>query len=267
MLQVYPHIHMAIVLDLDLDFFVWPTVRGPVEGRPPDEEHTCATPDQVRSFLEDQCNLSRDRRVPGCFCRKHDEAFDVWKRWGAEKTLELPFEVAHVDAHSDLSFGDASWSYVLETVLSLPPGERSNPERGYNRLNEGSYLTFAIANRWISRLIFVAPVSRWAKFSRKPPGTVRGLPSDLNVFLFKNSSLRSGAIQLRQINRDLCVKLMSGEPFTPLSIEREVPFSSVPAPEFSVSGITKIVLAHSEEYCPPKSDVLIDVVREYLFDS
>jgi hypothetical protein len=120
---------MAIVLDLDLDFFVWPTVRGPVEGRPPDEEHTCATPDQVRSFLEDQCNLSRDRRVPGCFYRKHDEAFDVWKRWGAEKTLELPFEVAHVDAHSDLSFGDASWSYVLETVLSLPPGERSNPER------------------------------------------------------------------------------------------------------------------------------------------
>ena len=33
------------------------------------------------------------------------------------------------------------------------------------------------------------------------------------------------------------------------------------------TGITNIVLAHSEEYCPPKSDALIDVVREYFFDS
>src|SRR6266851_1477060 len=51
---------MLTVLDLDLDFFVWPVVRGPVEGRPSDSDLACASPEQVRLFLEEQCGLSRE---------------------------------------------------------------------------------------------------------------------------------------------------------------------------------------------------------------
>ncbi len=128
---------MSVILDLDLDFFVWPVVRGEVEGRPPASEHSCATPVQVRLFLEQRCGLSLENPIPGRFCETHDEAFDVWKMGIADQTLAHPFEVAHVDGHSDLSFGDPSWSYIMKTVLALPPDQRADPERGYGGLNAG----------------------------------------------------------------------------------------------------------------------------------
>jgi hypothetical protein len=259
---------MAKVLDLDLDFFCWPAVRGPVDGRPSNVEHNCATEEQVRSFLENQCGLSRDHKLPGHFCETHDGAYDAWKQWLTHGAIHAEFEVHHIDAHSDLSFGDASWAYILTEHLGLPVEERSNPERAVHRLNEGTYLTFAIANRWISRLSYVYPVCPWYEYDDRRAEHFSGRPSDLNRFLFKDQDFESGFIELLQLTKDDKDKVMFGrQPISPLSIEPAVPIEMIPANEFSALGYTHIILAHSEEYCPEMADTLVPIIRDYFYES
>jgi len=259
---------MAKVLDLDLDFFSWPIVRGPVDGRPSDDEYKCASPNKVRLFLESQCGLSRERKILGHFCSTHDGAFDAWKRWIAERTLEAGFEVDHVDAHSDLSFGDASWYYILTEFLNLPLASRSEPERGVHRLNEGTYLTFAIANRWITSLSYVYPVPPNEEATDQPDETDDGYPSDLNRMLFRNQEFDLGLIELQQVTTADADQMMCGSAANhPISIEPAVPIRFVPGKQFSGSEYTHMILAHSAEYCPPATDELISVIQEYFAEA
>jgi len=258
---------MAKVLDIDLDFFSWPAIRGPVEGRPPDDEYVCATTEQVRDFLENQCGLSPHNKLPGHFCERHDGAFDAWKQWLSNSIIEAGFEVRHIDAHSDVSYGDASWAYILTEHLALPLEHRGTPERGVDRLNEGSYLTFAIANRWISRLTYVSPVCPWNEYDQRRTERFDGRPGDLNIFLFKNQDFESGFIELLHLTKEDKGKLMHGAaPVSPISVEPSVPIEMIPANEFSSTGYTHMILAHSEEYCPETADTLIPVIHDYFYE-
>lgn len=259
---------MSKVLDLDLDFFVYPVVRGPVKARPLHIDHPCASADQVRGYLERQCGLSRTDKVPGRFCKKHDGAFYAWKKWLAKGTLDNPFEVAHLDGHSDLSFGDNSWAYVLKTTLALPSDQRSRPPRKIDCMNEGSYLTFAIANRWVQRLSYVYPVCPWSDYERRRNEAFREFPPDLgSCVLFKGQNPVSGAIQLRHLDERGCRNAVSGGTVTPIAVEPEVPITLASANSFSHNGFTHMILAHSEKYCPPEADNLIPVIREYFYDA
>lgn len=259
---------MPKVLDLDLDFFVWPIIRGPVKKRPAYSNNPCASEDQVRAYLEQQCGLSTTNKLPGRFCKKHDGAFYAWKKWIAKGSLSKPFEVAHLDGHSDLSFGDASWAYVLETTLALLPDQRSTPPRKIHRLNEGTYLTFAIANRWIERLAYVYPPCLWSEYESRRAEEFRGFPSDLNVALFKNGKRESGAIQLRHLNSsDINRVTLGGQPVSPIAFEPEVPITMMPGNHFAQTGFTHMILAHSEKYCPPEADKLIPVIQEYFYNA
>jgi hypothetical protein len=76
---------------------------------------------------------------------------------------------------------------------------RDSPERDVDRLNEGSYLTFAIANRWISRLSYVYPVCPWYEYSERRAERFEGRPSDLHEFLCRNKDFKSGFIELIHI--------------------------------------------------------------------
>ena len=106
------------ILDLDLDFFVRPVHNWmPSEERLSESEYTCASPDEVEAFLEQQCGLSKTDRIPGRLCEEHVEAFDTWSEWIAAGTLTTPFEVVHVDAHADMGLGDSSYIYLLDELL------------------------------------------------------------------------------------------------------------------------------------------------------
>ncbi|QHN03422.1 hypothetical protein FTO74_08635 [Granulicella sp. WH15] len=258
---------MHKVLDLDLDFFSWPIVRGPVDGRPSDAEHKCVSPEVVRTFLESQSGLSREQKIPGHFCQTHDGAFNAWRKWRTEGTLSQSFEVDHVDAHSDLSYGDASWHYILTQFLELPVDERSDPERGVHRLNEGTYLTFAIANRWISSLSYVYPTFQDQDSGNAKGGRDDGYPPDLNRLLFRNQEFDPGFIELRHLSKSDADNMMFGQRVGhPISIEPAVPIRFIPGDKFSGSHYSHIILAHSAEYCPPAADELISVIREYFVE-
>jgi len=147
---------MHTVLDIDLDFFVWPPYTGPLNHeRLPDSECThLSSEDDVRCFLEERCHPGREAPIPGQRFTQHEDAFRVWRRWLLEKKLSSPFRVIHVDAHADLGAGMNLSCYYIETeLLALPLESRSQPRFAVdNGLNSSNYLLGAIANRWIDHL-------------------------------------------------------------------------------------------------------------------
>lgn len=150
---------MDTVLDLDLDFFVWPIaiMRGGKKRLGDDEVTRLATRDEVRTFLEQRCHLNRMVRLPGQEVVEHRDAFRTWRRWLAEGRLTAPFRVIHVDAHADLGLGDAGWLYLTTELLARPVRKRSRPRFGRTGVTSGNYLAFAVANRWIQGLTYAYP--------------------------------------------------------------------------------------------------------------
>ena len=91
------------VLDIDMDFFLSRTCPFAPEGCRPDD--ACAEPwseEKVRAYLENNLALSHARRIPGRTGVTHDEAALYWRELAREGRLAVPFEITHVDAHSDL---------------------------------------------------------------------------------------------------------------------------------------------------------------------
>ena len=63
---------------------------------------------RIRSFLENNLGLSKDRRIEGRIVCGHNEAWFFWEELLADGKLSDPFEVVHVDSHADLGLGCAS---------------------------------------------------------------------------------------------------------------------------------------------------------------
>ena len=119
------------VLDLDMDFFLTDACPlAPLGERPPED---CAEPysnEQVIRFLETQCGLSRAHPVPGMIFDTHDKALDFWLAQMEAGKLQPPFDVVHVDTHSDLAFGPPGTDFVLKAVLTRNPRARATLRAG-----------------------------------------------------------------------------------------------------------------------------------------
>lgn len=252
---------MDIVLDLDLDFFVWPIANWPDgSGRLPDSEcELLASDTEVRQFLEKNCHLARCAKISGQEFVEHEEAFCVWRRWLREGKLTASFDVIHVDAHADLGLGDSGWTYLVEEVLALPVAQRDKPQFGTNAINSSNYLTFAIANHWIRDLTYVFPTDR-SSSSR-----AEAKPNDLMRMHFRNCDPDTGLIELKQYRREdrSCVASSSSH-VTPLHSEPPVPFHLKADVNFKVSGVTHVVVAQSPKFTPISADRLLPIIREYF---
>jgi hypothetical protein len=149
---------MHTVLDLDLDFFGWPTLHDREhEERPIDDDFKhLADETDVRNFLERQCHLSTAAKLPGRQFVEHVDAFVTWREWIQLGKLSAPFAVVHIDGHADLGAGLGTYlvkRYIETKLLALPLEQRAYPwfdER--EGVNSADYLVAAVANRWISRL-------------------------------------------------------------------------------------------------------------------
>jgi hypothetical protein len=146
------------ILDVDLDFFLSePPFFGEVDGpRLDDEWYKPWSLSEIRNFLERQCGLSNKRPLLGKFVTHHDEVFFDLRAKIDQKRITPGFEVVHVDAHADLGFDDFSWKYIMTDLLGKSLSERKYPKQtGRCGLNCGNYLAFAIACRWIGKLVYV----------------------------------------------------------------------------------------------------------------
>lgn len=230
------------VLDLDLDFFLSDCCPLAAPGERPDE--TCANawaPEAVRAYLEDHCGLSLQQPVPGRIFETHDGALDFWQEMLSQGRLRAPFEVVHVDAHSDLAIGRPGPDFVLKAVLTRPVEKRPSIEayRTGRKLDEANYLLFALAFHWIDDLTLV----RMARSRPDIPSVIRSRGNDV-VFLTSD---------IARLMEDK----LGPEPLIPLHVYDD-------CETYHGGGFDFVTLAHSPRYAPRSADRLIDVIRPYL---
>lgn len=229
------------VLDLDMDFFLSQPCPLAEYGERPDE--SCAkaySDDEIRRFLEEQCGLSREHPVPGAIFDTHDKAADFWQARLCDGSLKEPFEVVHVDAHSDLAFGPPGTGYVLNVVLSRRPDLRATIDayREIVELDEANYLLFALAFRWISRLTYV-----------RNPKSHQDIPKHLLD--------ADGHIFLRSYVSSLMEGMNGREPVIPFEVYDDYHL-------FHQTGYDFVTMAQSPRYAPKSSDRIMNIVREYI---
>ena len=234
---------MQRVLDIDLDFFLEDCCPLAEPGQRPNlTEHEPWAAENVRTFLETRCLLSREHPIPGRIFETHDRALGYWKELMEEGKLEAPFHVTHVDAHSDLGIGYPGPGYVLYNVLSLPPKRRLELDRFYRekKLDEANYLLFALAARIVGSLENVR-----RPFSRE----------DVPRQILAEDGYH---IRLPQSFPDLFEKMNGPEPLMPYHEYKEDGSFSAAAPYDHIS------LAISPRYAPKEADELIPVFKEYM---
>ena len=230
------------VLDLDMDFFLTDACPlAPLGERPPE---SCARPygdEQVIAFLEEQCGLSRAHPVPGRIFDTHDKALDFWLAQMEAGKLQPPFDVVHVDTHSDLAFGPPGTDFVLKAVLTRNPRVRATlgAYREGKKLDEANYLLFALAMRRISSLDNVRnPRSR----------------ADIPQVLLD----ADGNIHLNSLTAQMFAAKNGAEPTVPFRVYDDYR-------DFHAAGEYDFVtLALSPRYAPKEADGLVEVVGEYI---
>lgn len=231
------------VLDLDMDFFLSGPCPLAAYGERPDETSAEAYSDEeVRRFLEEQCGLSKAHPVPGAIFETHDEALDFWHARLQDGSLKAPFEVVHVDTHSDLAFGPPGTGYVMNVVLSRREMQRTTIDayREITELDEANYLLFALAFRWISRLAYV-----------RNPKSYQDIPKHLLD--------ADGNIHLRSYVSALMEGLNGQEPVIPFDVYDDYRM-------FRQTGYDFVTMAQSPRYAPKSSDRIMDIVREYIVE-
>lgn len=229
------------VLDLDMDFFLTAPCPLAEPGKRPNE--TCAQPysdEEVIRFLEEQCGLSRSHPVPGAIFDTHDKALDFWQARLQDGSLAAPFEVVHVDTHSDLAFGPPGTGFVLNVVLSRLPDQRADigNYRKAVELDEANYLLFAIAMRWISGLAYV-----------RNPKSHQDVPRQLLD--------EQGNIHLRSFISAMMEGKNGKEPVIPFDVYDDYR-------QFSQKGYDFVTMAQSPRYSPASADRIMDIVRRYI---
>ena len=229
------------VLDLDMDFFLSDPCPLASLGERPDE--SCAevwSDEEVIRFLEEQCGLSRAHPVPGAIFDTHDKVLDFWAARLNEGKLSTPFEVVHVDTHSDLAFGPPGTNFVLNVVLSRMPEQRAaiDAYRKAVELDEANYLLFALAFRWIDRLAYV-----------RNPKSHQDIPRHLLD--------GEGNIHLCSFISRMMESRNGKEPVIPFDVYDDYR-------TFRQHGYDFVTMAQSPRYAPQSADRIIEIMRRYI---
>ena len=229
------------VLDLDMDFFLSGPCPLAALGERPDE--SCAevwSEEAVVRFLEEQCGLSADHPVPGAIFDTHDKALDFWAARLEDGSLTAPFEVVHVDTHSDLAFGPPGTNFVLNVVLSRLPDQRADKEayRKAVELDEANYLLYALAFRWVDRLSYV-----------RNPKSHQDIPRQLLT--------AQGDIHLRSFISQMMEGRNGKEPVIPFDVYDDYT-------KFRQHGYDFVTMAQSPRYAPASADKIMDILKRYI---
>ncbi len=234
------------VLDIDLDFFLADCCELALPGERPELlDHEPWSKDDVRRFLEHNCGLDKNKRLQGRIFETHDSALLFWEELIQKGKLTVPFDVTHVDAHSDLGIGRPGPAFVLNSVLPLEVEKRADIKRYYamRQLDEANYLLFALAFRWVRSLENVRN-----KKSRR----------DIPDFAFKDKE--SGIyshIKLSSFVSGLYEKQNGEEPVVQFRV-----FDNWE--EYSGGEFDCVSVAISPRYSPKESDELLPVFAEYI---
>lgn len=228
--------------------------------RPDSKYITPWTEEEVTTFLDKI--LYVPKKAPGRVVSSHHEVFDAWADAIQTGILQPPFFVCHVDAHSDLGMGFSSWTYLHSDFLELPLHKRSIPKRGNNALNFGSFMPFAIGNRWISEIDFVSseswqhdiPTFLLSDKTRELNLPNLKPPARLEIELMHVSANEMEECALN--NRFMQYRKPFGEPVVPFNLLS----AKTIIDRYRDTHWDLIYLAHSPGYVPQSADSLLDLI-------
>lgn len=242
---------MDRILDIDLDFFLNKVSEAREDEKRLKKKHYYPW-DKIalESFLENRCHLSKKNRIPGRIVNEHQKAFFFWRELFVNQKIRIPFELVHIDAHTDIGVADWGWVYITSELLHKPIEERIYPNDSIlTGINEANYLAFALACRWIKKLSFIIHPD-WE--------------NDLIEVYFKNFDIESGFLQLKKYDRNELLE-KGFEIENSLELEPEVPVEFIPLHEYKNSYPFNILtLSKSKNYTPKASDKLIKVIKGYI---
>lgn len=245
---------MDRILDIDLDFFLNKVSDSREDSKRLNKKNYFPwRKDRLKSFLENRCNLAMKPPIRGRIVKNHHQAFFFWKELIQSKIIEIPFELVHIDAHSDIGVADWGWIYITSELLHKPLKERMNPDKSMLfGINEANYLAFALACRWIKKITFIIHPN-WE--------------NDLIDVYFKDFDISSGYIQLKRYYKEELLTKGFEEELIPLDLEPEIPVEFVPLLDYKDSQFFSLLtLSRSKTFTPKSSDRLIKVIKHYIYE-
>lgn len=265
------------LLDLDMDYFMENIAIGITESREErlseDEYGYCVWSEQrIRSFLEDNLGLSKDRKIKGRIVTGHNEALFFWQELITKESLEMPFEVVHIDSHADLGLGYLSWTYILDDLLQYPVEERRMHTKYldcFGQLNDvgiGDYLLYAIAFRWINSLTYCANPNGdkndyvWETLKDFEEKFIWDKPVENTIQLVCNPDMEFPSYNADEQEKQAYLKNAVKEPEVPLLI-----IPSIQDVKYN-GDFDFVVMAQSPNYTPASADFIMDIVREYIVE-
>jgi hypothetical protein len=240
---------MQRLLDLDLDFFLHGAAhdRGRDHPRLDPDHFPVWSVDETFAFLRKPCGLTG--RLPGWVVEHHGELFERWRDGLDVGLLRAPFHVTHVDAHADLGVGDCGWMHLTGDLMFRKPEHRRDPG---DALEDGNYLAFAAACRWLGELDFVFNDHR---------------EDDIMPLVMERFDPRATHLQLAALTHDQIAEVMRMHMPKAVTDEPRIPFRALSWREFRAQGPYDLIcLAHSPEFTPPTADDLFNAIREHFID-
>lgn len=239
---------MMKVLDIDLDFFIDPRPRRRAKsGRLSTTEFRAWSAQSVEEYLTQRCNLQKGCPLPGAIVECHHELFDHWRSLISSSDLESPFQLTHLDSHADMGMGDGSCSYIMGELLHRDLRDRQTPKRGgVEGLLEGNYVSFSLACRWISSIVYVCH----PELFKQNCGS-----DDIPECMFQGNKSGCNVLQLKRLPRECRTSVRRLEEFVPLSLEPEVSIQVVEREAFHADeSYSFIFAARSPGYTPKTAD-------------
>lgn len=129
------------IVDIDMDYFLKEIpiiISENNTDRLPDEDYQVWSKDEVIDFLENKLGLSKETKIKGKIVTHHNEALYYWRKLIQEERLSIPFEVVHIDSHADLGLGYPSWTFIIDSLITVPVEERTKIEN-YGNMFEKYY--------------------------------------------------------------------------------------------------------------------------------
>ncbi len=246
------------VLDIDLDFFL-DKVTYPIsnKSRYPDEMCEVWSEKKVVEYFEKILGLSKERKVKGRIIERHNESLDFWEEQIASKKLTIPFQIIHIDSHSDLDYIDRTIEGELDSsgymqLLSLPCVKNryqliyksTTNELHEKWINEGNYLIFSIAFEWVKKIVYCTNTTESYMNNDYPKQFVFKDIFEKNnkyskILYLANSNNKEKYL----VDYDIITKIQNDENFGDYDF---------------------ITFAKSPQYTPKKSDFIISIIKEYI---
>lgn len=247
---------MKNILDIDMDFFLdhiahW--INGNV--RLDSGDYKPWNEQDFRIFLEERCKLSTENPTYGRIITNHHEAFFFWDELINSKELNPPFNVTHIDSHSDTGLGDNGYAYIMGELASFSINERRK-NLDIQKVYMGNYLAYAIACGWINEIDFVLH-EEW--------------DNDIIKAHLKNFSDAEKKFQIKCYPQDINIgmyyeRIIDGT-ISPLSLDKEVPYSLIPWREYQAKeNYDYIIFCQSPGYTPQTADFMIEIIKDYIIE-